>query len=531
MLKRLVSIGLLSATVLAFVFIGQASPQTQICDPNDVQYQLQYLRRLSVDFRGYLPSVEEANKVAKEGKVTETLIDSFVESPEFLKELTGYHRDLLWAALPTIRFGNPWRMTGNGDSSPLYIRDRATMFRGRETGNRTVGCLNEPATFDKDGNIQTKTVKGARREGYVKIKPYWAPNTEVKVCAFDAQKALTYKDKSGKEKSCKTDDPRGSKACGCGPNLNWCQSEHHRTAQEFTKAISQQMLFFIEDIVKNNKPYSDMLTAKTFKMNGVFSHYMRHLAHTPDSVRIGAKQGWDKIPNIPFTEKDKWIDVKTSSLHSGMLTMAGFLLRYGTNRGRTNKFYNVFLCRPFQAPPGGLPAGQDPCHKEPNLMKRCGCRYCHQTIEPVAAYWGRWSESAASLMDSKVYPEYLDKCGSRDARRDRFCRTFYFVSPSHQDEERYRGMLKSYVFANDKMKQNIDKGPVGLANEAIKSGLFASCTVKKLWMWFVSKSLPSDHRLKTLTQQFIKDNYNMKKLLRNMVMTSEYRRLAPVKRK
>ena len=538
MRTRTLLFSLLCAGGLAL--FGLASSQAQVCEAVEPQIALQYLRRLSLDLRGRLPSYEELEKVSKDKQVPDEMIDKMIQSPEILEQLHAYHRDLLWANFENLRISNQnWRldpMSGN-----IY-RTTSTTRRLYYRGTDRTECLNEPAKYDTSGNLLCKKADGSyesckaiqiRRnlalgevgqEGYVMVAPYWDPTIKVKVCALDAQDA-TQADWGGRTFNCETDV---RPTCGCGPDLRWCFNSSV-SEREVNAALVDQMLRFTEDIVRNNRPYTEIMLGNQVEVNGPISHFLRYQSKT--STVFGSPEVDYVIPELPYSQKDTWVKVRRSGLHAGILTLPGFLLKFGSNRGRANRFYNAFLCQFFQAPPGGLPAANDNCHVEPNLMKRCGCNFCHQAVEPAAAHWGRFAEAGFSpLTDLSKYPKFDPNCAKPSASGNANCRRLYFISPNHPDEERYRGMLLSYLFADahpagKHFEQNIEQGPRLIANEAIQSGKFAACTTRKMWGWFVGTELQpqQEQRISQYAERFKQSGYNLLTLVKALVTSEEYR--------
>ncbi len=495
----------------------RGSSQAQVCEPEDTQKALQYLRRLSLDLRNYAPSQEEAQEVIKAKQVPDALIDKMIQSPEALSRLRDYHRDLLWGNISDLNFiDQDFRLTGDGAKVPLFNPYRSTRYRSH---TEEIGCLDEPARIE-NGVIQTTCQNGNTlcQEGYVMIAPYWAPDTKLKVCAFDAQEALKGKNT---ETTCSSREGANLNACGCGPNLMWCQSETHRTERTIQDAMAQQMLYLAESLAKDGKPYTQVLTSNYAVFNGPLAHFWKHQAQTVSEIRLDIDTRTN-YPDIPFHQKDTWAQIEQPALYSGILTMPAFLLKFATNRGRANRFYQAFLCKDFQAPPDGLPPGQDACHEEPNLMKRCGCKYCHQALEPAASHWGRFFEGGLATLDREKYPEFLEKC-AKAGNNDNFCRQYYFTRPNHPDEEEYRGYLKSYIFADKLMKNNIEKGPRNLADQAIQGGAFASCVSRKMWGWFAGDPTPTEERVKILAEGFTKGQYKLLDLIKAVVTSPEYK--------
>ena len=515
------------ALVLSLLMLALSFPlpvEAQVCEPASPQINLQYLRRLRIDLTGKLPTVEEAMQVVKHGEVPESLIDKMLNSDDFVSEMRRMHKDLLWANLSVLPFGRTWQLnSGNGSSSPLYSRDRGERYRGV----RSAGCLNEPALI-KDGVIQTKCKevedRGVKRrlcqEGWVMVKPYWSPDTRVKVCAFDAQKLHILKLQNGKTYDCSRGN--GNKACGCGPELRWCQSVHHKTRETITQSLLQQYLNFTTHTIKSNRPYTAILTAREMKLNGPITFFLKHQTYTLDNGMYRADPGL-QLPNLSFLQKDQWVPIQRNSLHAGLMTLPVYLIKFASNRSRANRFFNAFLCKEFQSPPGGLPPGQDTCHNEPNLMKRCGCKYCHQTLEPAASYWGRWKENGAVMLSIKQYPAFRPNCAKHENRNNSLCRSNYLTRNIY-GHERYRGYLKAYLFATPQMKVNIESGPIGLARSAISDGSFASCTVKNIWKWFVGRSSINQSRIEDYGKMFQSQKYNLKALMKVIVTSDAYKR-------
>jgi hypothetical protein len=211
------------------------------------------------------------------------------------------------------------------------------------------------------------------------------------------------------------------------------------------------------------------------------------------------------------------------------LTLPGFLLKFQSNRGRANRFYNAFLCRNFQAPEGGLPAPSDACNDEPDLTQRCGCAFCHSTVEPAAAAWGRWTEAGLAPMAGDEFPRYRDRCDPSSnprAANDFFCRRFYMIDPVHEKEMAYSGQLISYVFADEHPGRGdtIEAGPRGLAEQAIVSGEFAKCTTQRVWSQFIGREATSteDEVMTALAQSF-SELFTLRDLIRSVVTRPEYR--------
>ncbi len=504
------------------------SAQAEVCEAPSIQSELQYLKRLSLDLRGHLPSYEEYTRVVDEGLVGDGFVEEMMDSDGFEHQMRAYHMDLLWANLGSQRLtNNTFRLApGRGRNAGAPLSSISFGKRNAYRGGQAT-CRNEPAEFDADGNIIAREEEFppgsgtmVRREGYVEVEPYWAPGTTVRVCAFDAQTNEMGTNTQGRPVRC---SQGVSPECGCGPNLNWCFGD--QSEQIVLAAMVEQALDLAVRTVTEDQPYTNVITGTDYRMNGPLTHYYKHLTTAgPNFVAASRDPGFD-LPNLGFDQRD-WVD--TSGIkygHSGLLTLPGFLLKFQSNRGRANRFYEAFLCSSFTAPEGGLPASTDPCNEEPDLTKRCGCAYCHQAVEPAAAHWGRWTEAGMAPMPDNSFPRYNRICDpgeSQQAGRNFLCRRFYITD----EENPYVGQLTAYECADDHpgRAEIIEAGPSRLAQAAIDTGEFASCAVSKMWSLFLDSKAGSQDEaaIAELTAGF-KDGYSLRQVIRSVVTRPEYR--------
>ena len=68
------------------------------CDPApEFSEPTRYLRALSLDLRGTLPSADEVDQVRVLGEVPDALIDEWLASDAFAQQAVRFHRALLWS--------------------------------------------------------------------------------------------------------------------------------------------------------------------------------------------------------------------------------------------------------------------------------------------------------------------------------------------------------------------------------------------------------------------------------------------------
>ncbi len=516
---------LISTYIALAAALTPAAARAQACDAGESQTALQLLRRLSLDLRGHVPSFDELQQVATQGRLDPALIDQMLASNDFVAEMRAYHKELLWTNLSAQRLAQfNWILSPPGMRNGVMVP--AYWAPGRAVANRGVQepCLDEPARTDAMGNLVTTpdaTRPNVKKEGWVMVSPYWAPTTSIKVCAFDARTAPTSLDARGNMLDCSRQTGGG---CGCGESLRWCQSTGDKTEATITAAFAEQMFRLVDDIVRSDRPYTDVLLAKDAEVNGPLSHYFRYQTGAGGTLVLGVPNQNYTVPEVAFSETAAWTRVDRGHRHAGLLTLPGYLLKFQSDRGRANRFYNAFLCQAFQAPPGGLPAAADDCNKEPDLTQRCGCMYCHVTVEPAAAFWGRWSEAGLIPMEEALFPTRSPRCADPRTSNNNTCNLFYLTKAATEKEKPFLGMLKPYVFADATRMANIDVGPEGLAHQAIDSGQFAACTTKKLWSRLMGRAIDEGDAaaLDELAAAFAQGGYKVRALVKAIVTRPEY---------
>ncbi|MBI4816483.1 MAG: DUF1585 domain-containing protein [Deltaproteobacteria bacterium] len=510
------------------ISLGPELAHAQVCEPNQTQDALQYLRRLSLDLRGRLPSIDELGSVVTNDQVDPGMIDAMLASAEFLEQARRYHTALLWLNLDQVLANNVAILAdtaeGRGARDGIYwVRAaiRSTAYRGGQ-----VKCLDEPARFDSVTGAILTTVDpvdpNLHREGWVLVRPYWAPDTEIKVCAFDAQANATALDDRGNSVDCRLSRERG---CGCGPNLDWCHSGFApNTTTIINQAMVEQTHRFIERVIAEDRPYTEVVTGTDVEINGPLVHYFRNLALQGGNNLFATPETNYTLPELSFAD-ESWVASELGTRHSGILTLPAYLTKFQSNRGRANRFYNAFLCTHFAPPAGGLPSADDECHQEPDLTKRCGCQYCHIRLEPAASHWGRWSEAGVAPLNETEFPELRETCVVPSGRRPgQVCRRFYLTEALYPSEQPFLGKLLPYVFADEDRKQRIQEGPRKWASEAVESGAFASCAVRNLWTSFMGREAEviDEEVVGALATEFSTGGYRFRALVKALVTRPEY---------
>lgn len=498
--------------------------QDRVCRADEPRMDKEgYLRSLMLDLLGTVPTPEDYARLEGEDDVPEWMIEEMLGSDAFVQRAVRHHRALLWNNVDNVtltNFRTAMRRSRMRDGSYLYWRTTpAETYRGGP-----VPCDDVPATFDDQGRIEFRTdAEGNRIEGYVRVEPYWAPGTELKVCAFDAQATQT----SPNGTDCRTNNGLRDPGCGCGPNLNLCR--YGATDRAVTQAMAQDVELRVAQVIREDRPYTELFTGRTAFVNGPLVQFLRERVEVPAGVRMTPlAYDLELLPKLDYgQDAERFVQVELDPEHAGILTSPAFLLRFQTNRARAARFYDAFLCQPFSPPPGGLPTGEEP---HPDLQRREGCKYCHALLEPAAAHWGRWDQQGAGFLDPEAFPaerEDCRQCGMTGQLCSRECRNFYITQTLSPLEDRYIGMLEVFSFLKDQHIPNVDFGPKLLAQKTVVDDRFPNCTARRAMEGLFGRELNAEEEawLSELARRFVASQYSYKELVKAIVTSPVYRRV------
>jgi len=495
-----------------------AEPPT--CPPDlDRMSGHRHLRSISLDLRGVVPSPDEYERL-ESGEVPASLVDEWLDSEAFADRAVRFHRSLLWNNVDDQRLVSTNNVFTTTDSIH-WIRNRADDYRN--DGN--LYCGDFEASFDGDGRpIGIDQGDGTVQEGWVEVRPYWDPEVDTKVCAFDAQEVAVSPLGTACEGAAAAADP----GCGCGPDLQWCSVYYAEDL--ITEGMSRDIDLRVRQLILDDRPYTELLTGDSGFVNGPLVHFYRHLTQVPASVRFTQSPvDGDELPDLDPYDHETFVEVSLPEGHSGVLTAPGFLLRFQTNRARANRFYNAFLCQPFQPPDAGIAIDPDAAQTV-DLTVRPGCDYCHALLEPAAAHWGRWTEQGGGFLDPAIYPAFDELCydcsvNSNDCPD--VCSRYYITDPLSSEYDPFVGWLGAYAFLEPWQQPNVEAGPTGLVNTAVVDGRLQTCTAENAASWLLGRPLHEgdDDELQAWVDTLVGSGWSYKELVKAIVLSDSYRRL------
>jgi hypothetical protein len=281
---------------------------------------------------------------------------------------------------------------------------------------------------------------------------------------------------------------------------------------------------FLDKIFVEDRDVREMLTSRATIVNGPLAQFYRFIAGAT-CCGPGADLGYTQpeplvepgaIPSaLVAQDTATWLPVADRGPHaSGIFTMPVFLTKYGSRRARAHVAYSAFLCKDFIADTVKLEPSTDP-----DLTKRPGCSTCHQTLEPMAAYFTRVAESDWTWLPATTFPMSLPRCQKKDqAKVPGICKTAY--DPAFADDT--RSSLRGAYAA----PSHAEAGPAGLAHDIVTAPEFAPCVVQNVAQSFLGRQLaPEDDAWKLqLVKTFVDNGYRMKPLVRAILVSPKYKR-------
>ena len=526
-MKALIQTALIIIIVTSGFVLGAEplDPADMCLEPEPTVDKYQNLRSLSMALRGTPPSLEEFEALHDLAEIPEEWIDQWLNSAEFSEQVSRFHRGLLWNRVDNRAPYLGWSIQGGGPGAmPATGYSLQVVYRGKH-----VGCLDELATFDENGEIVGTWNEQAQaiQEGYVMVAPYWDPENPIKVCAYNAQDNMV----SPSGTLCGTKASMSDPKCGCGPNLIWCQQPGVGTIVLSSLGLSVEKT--IANMILEDRPYTDLFFNNTTYVNGPIVHMWRYFAQRSSYLDRGETfipiaLSPALLPDLEFTDVDTWVPVELPAFHAGVFTSPAYLLRFTVNRRRARQFYESFLCSPFVPPAGGLEIDEESA-KETDFQIRPGCLYCHKALEPAAAYWGRWTARGAGYLNPVDFPPYREECGYcaiyGDCPFD--CDRHYVTQGLSAKEKDFFGWLEAYQFRLDEHFPNVEVGPKLLFEKKIVDGTIANCSVKNAIRWLIRRDLQpyEEDWLEELAQGFAATGYDYKEMVKAIVTHPHFGRV------
>jgi Protein of unknown function (DUF1585)/Protein of unknown function (DUF1549) len=288
---------------------------------------------------------------------------------------------------------------------------------------------------------------------------------------------------------------------------------------------SREAVRFLDDLFENDRDFREILVSKRTFVNGPLAQFYRTIQRSNccgSEASLGMLEENEPLfdprnvpPDLQPQDVSTWRVVDNRGPHAaGILTMPMFLEKYASARARAAAVYNDFLCKSFIAENQQLTPST-----EPNLTIRPGCKTCHATLEPLAAYFSRIEPSNFVFLPEAQFPVHNPACKrDKNGRLNGPCAALYDPAFSDAKQATLRGAYAS--------PEHADETPLGAGRDIVALPEFAQCAVQRVTSSFLGRPTTAgdEDLLRALTDQFVRSGYRMRALVRAIVRSDEYGR-------
>ncbi len=292
------------------------------------------------------------------------------------------------------------------------------------------------------------------------------------------------------------------------PNRRWydpgsgSRPENYNEIRATTNdAVAREPMELINYIVKNNRPFTEVVTAD-------------YMMVSPFSAKTYGVEG------LPFTSEDasEFLPAKLEGIpHAGILTSPMFLNRYPTtstnrNRARSRVVFDLLLDTDVLAIEGVRPGNSVDITTPIPTINNPECSKCHTILDPVASLFQNWDYKG------RYRPARLSREGWYT---DMEARGFNGQAmPLAGNVDSSLQWLGAKIAADPKFPRAITRILVnGLTGkEPLSSPNGSTATEAEIAAYTAERSI-----LNEMQARFVADNYNLKTLVREIIMSPYWR--------
>ncbi len=298
------------------------------------------------------------------------------------------------------------------------------------------------------------------------------------------------------------EDDDGNPA-GDFPNTYWFEElpegeERDRAALYSNNGVARQPLELLVHLVKNDLPYTELLTAD-YTMVNPFSAKSLGVDATFQNPNDYNEYVTARIPGVP---------------HAGALTNVVFLNRFPTtdtnrNRHRARMIYEFFLATDVQAL-GNRPVDATAITGHNATLNNPECTICHEVIDPVAGSFKNWDDMGRYRPPEQGwFPDMLPP-GFGEAQMpaaNDLAALQWNVREMVQDPR--FALSAVYIMFEGLSGQKPLTEPDDATDENYLGGIEAAKTQRNVF--------------NDIAQQFIDTNYNLKTVVKEIIKSPYYR--------
>jgi cytochrome c553 len=281
------------------------------------------------------------------------------------------------------------------------------------------------------------------------------------------------------------------------------RDDNYSTVRRQTNdGIAREPLALINHVVKNDLPFTEILTADYMMMS-------------PMSARSYGVSG------IPFSNPNDPDEFRPGRLegipHAGILTSPMFLNRYPTtstnrNRGRARVVFDLFLDTDILAIEGVRPGNAVDITTPIPTINNPQCSKCHSVLDPVASVFQNWDYKGRYRPSREKKGGWYTDMEPRGFNGQ--------VMPLAGNVDSSVRWLAHEIAADPKFPRAVTRILVnGLTGkEPLQAPTGDDATQAEMDAYTAERSLLND-----LQASFVADNYNLKTLVREIMMSPYWR--------
>ncbi len=298
------------------------------------------------------------------------------------------------------------------------------------------------------------------------------------------------------------EDDNGN-AGGDFPNAYWFDAlpegdERDRAAEYANNGVARQPLELLVHIVKNNLPYTELLTADYTMVNS-FS-----------AQSLGVEAGFDNPDDY-----NEFVPAKIPGLpHAGALTSVVYLNRFPTtdtnrNRHRSRMLFEFFLATDVQAL-GNRPVDATAIIGHNATLNNPECTICHEVIDPIAGSFKNWDDQGRYRPPEQGwFPDMLPPgFGESQLPDDADLAALQWGVRQVVQDPRF-ALSAVYIMFEGLSGQKPLTEPDNPEDENYLGGMEAAQTQRAVF--------------NEIAQQFTDDNYNLKVVVKEIIKSPYYR--------
>jgi len=292
------------------------------------------------------------------------------------------------------------------------------------------------------------------------------------------------------------------------PNKKWYDPDSSNRSEEYGElrretndAIAREPLELINYIVRNNRPFTELVTADYMMVNPY------------SAVSYGVS---DRVSFQNANDLDEFVAVQVDDLpHAGILTSPMFLNRYPTtntnrNRGRSRVVFDLFLDTDILAIEGVRPGNAVDITTPIPTINNPECSKCHTVLDPVASVFQNWDYKG------RFRPARLENGWHTDMEPRGFNGQLMPLAGNVDSSVQWLGQQ---IAADPRFPRAVVRIVVnGLTGKEPLTAPGEGAPQSEIDGYVAERAILND-----IQDLFVADNYNLKTLIREVLMSPYYR--------